>query len=87
MQEELDELLVKVAAERSVYEQTMGNLKAAEEASAALKKKCSDAEALLEKKTLQVGAAADAAGCEAFTATPQVEAAKKSAKSAPAKKK
>ncbi len=79
-----------MAAERSVYDQTMGNLKAAEEASAALKKKCSDAEALLEKKTLQVGAAAaaaDAAACEAFTATPQVEAAKKSAKSAPAKKK
>jgi hypothetical protein len=46
--------LVKVAAEKIVYEQTMSNLKAVEDASAALKKKCSDAEALLEKKTLQV---------------------------------
>lgn len=47
----------------------MGNLKAAEDAAAAVHKKCSDAEAMLEKKTLQV------------------EAAKKAAAKAPAKKK
>ena len=54
LQEELDELLVKAAAERSVYEQTMANLKAVEESAAVLQKKCADAEAMLEKKTLQV---------------------------------
>jgi hypothetical protein len=54
LQEELDELLVKVSAEKSVYEQAMSGLKAAEEASAALQKKCADADAMLEKKTQQV---------------------------------
>ncbi len=54
LQAELDELLVTVAAETSVFDQTMGNLKAMEESVAALRKKCSDADALLEKKTQQV---------------------------------
>jgi hypothetical protein len=45
---------VTVAAESSVYEQTVGNLKTMEESVAALRKKCADADALLEKKTQQV---------------------------------
>jgi chromosome segregation ATPase len=69
LQEELDELALKLAAESSAHEQVMGNLKAVEDAAAAVRKKCSDAEAMLEKKTLQV------------------EAAKKAAAKAPAKKK
>jgi hypothetical protein len=46
--------LVNVSADKSVYDQTMSGLKAAEEASAALQKKCTDADAMLEKKTQQV---------------------------------
>ena len=52
-----------------MHEQVLGNLKAVEDAAAAVRKKCSDAEVMLEKKTLQV------------------EAAKKAAAKAPAKKK
>ena len=54
LQVELDELLVAVVAESSVYDQAVGNLKAIEESVAALRKKCADADALLEKKTQQV---------------------------------
>ncbi len=54
LQAELDELLVTVAAETAQHAQTLGNLKAIEESVVALRKKCSDADAMLEKKTQQV---------------------------------
>jgi type IV secretory pathway VirB4 component len=55
LQEELDDLVLRVANEKVVYGQVLGNLKTIEESTSALRKKCSDADALLEKKMLQVG--------------------------------
>lgn len=61
LQEDLDALALQVAAERSAHEQVMNNLKAVEESAAAVRKKCADADAMLEKKSLQVEAAKKAA--------------------------